>query len=74
MTELLDRAFATLRAMPEQQQDDVARALLGLANVISLRDVEPEHRSAVAEGLEQAARGEFASDDEVAEIMRRFGR
>lgn len=74
MTELLERAVAVLREMPEETQDDVARALLGMANAMSLDDIEPDHRDAVREGLEQAARGEFATDEEVAAIFRRFGR
>jgi predicted transcriptional regulator len=33
-----------------------------------------EEEAAVAEGLAQAERGEFASDDQIAEVWKRFGR
>ena len=33
MTELLNRAFAAAAALPEAQQDEIARVLLGLAGV-----------------------------------------
>jgi hypothetical protein len=33
MTELLTRAFAAAAALPESQQDEIARILLGLAGV-----------------------------------------
>jgi hypothetical protein len=34
--------------------------------------VDPEHLSAILEGLSQAKRGEFASDAEVEAALRRF--
>jgi predicted transcriptional regulator len=35
--------------------------------------VPEEHRAAVLEGLRQAARGEFASDEELAALWKRCG-
>ena len=61
MTKLLDQAFELLGQMPAKTQDDVARALIGMAEVIELDDIEPEHRAAVLEGMAQAQRGEFAA-------------
>ncbi len=34
--------------------------------------IDPEHLSAVLEGLDQASRGEFATDQEIAAAFRRF--
>lgn len=74
MTKMLDRAIEAVRRLPVGDQDDIARALLGMIEVIELDDIEPEHRAAVLEGLEQARRGEFATDKEVAEAFGRFDR
>jgi predicted transcriptional regulator len=35
--------------------------------------VPEEHRTAVLEGLEQAERGEFAADDELAALWKKCG-
>lgn len=35
--------------------------------------LDPAHREAVSEGLEQMRRGELASDEEIAAIYRRAG-
>ncbi|HEX3484239.1 MAG TPA: hypothetical protein VHT51_04215 [Micropepsaceae bacterium] len=73
MTKLLDKALETVRQLPASTQDEIARAMLHLAT----RDEVPEpidaaHLSAVLEGLSQAKRGEFATDEEVEAALRRF--
>lgn len=74
MTKLLEQAIAKARELPDEDQDTLAVALLSMASdglgAISLDD---ETRSAIREGLEQARRGEFASDDQVAALWSRFG-
>jgi hypothetical protein len=35
--------------------------------------IPPEHREAVQEGVDQADRGEFATDAEMKAVFRRFG-
>ena len=35
--------------------------------------ISPEHREAVQEGIDQADRGEFATDAEMKAVFRRFG-
>lgn len=74
MTKLLEQAFEALSRMPPDAQDDIARALLGIAETIEPEDIEPEHLAAVMEGKAQAERGEFASDEDVEAAFRRFGR
>lgn len=74
MTELLEKAVAALRKLPAADQDSIARTLLGFTDSEVLEEIEPEHRDAVLDGLGQAARGEFATDAEVAEAFRRFCR
>lgn len=75
MTKLLERALEAVRRLPADSQDEIARAMLHLAD----GDGEPEevdaaHLPAVLEGLAQARRGEFASDAEVEAAFRRFDR
>lgn len=75
MTELLEKALAAVRKMPPDAQDAVAEAMLSLAEIGSdgAEEIEPDHLAAVLEGLEQAERGELATDEEVAAAFRQFG-
>jgi hypothetical protein len=71
MTKLLEEAISKVRELPEAEQDEAAAFLLLLA----ARRAEPEHldedtRAAVREGLEQARRGEFASDEQIAALFK----
>jgi len=74
MTKLLEQAIAKVRELPEADQDEAAELLLSVFS----RRAEPVRlddgtRAAVREGLEQARRGEFASDEEMAEFFRQNG-
>ncbi len=70
MTKLLQEALAKLGALTEDEQDEAAELLL---NLVARRDgpvqLDEETRAAVREGLAQADRGEFASDEEMAEFF-----
>ena len=74
MTELLERAVATVRAMPPQTQDDIARLVLQLAS-----DDEPKiplteaERAAIALSKAAAARGDFATDEQVRAMWAKHG-
>lgn len=75
MTKLLEKAVQTVSRLEPEAQDEIARAMLRLA----AHDDEPEEVPAellahVLEGLRQSLRGEFAPDDEVEALFRRFGR
>jgi predicted transcriptional regulator len=75
MTKLLEQAIEAVRRLPADSQDDIARTILHLAG--SEAEAEPldaAHLAAVLEGLAQAKRGEFATDDEVEAAFRRFDR
>lgn len=77
MTDLLEKAVAAVGRMPAAEQDAIARAMLSLAQIgedADGDDMEPEHLTAVLEGLAQVERGEFATDEEVAAAFRRFER
>jgi predicted transcriptional regulator len=74
MTKLLERAIERMRELPAQDQDALANALLSLAGeptpVVALDD---DTRAAVTEGLGQAQRGDFVSDEEVRNAEKRRG-
>jgi predicted transcriptional regulator len=74
MTKLQERAIEQMRKLPVQDQDALANALLSLTGepttVILLDD---DARAAVEEGLAQARRGDFVSDEEVAKADKHRG-
>lgn len=72
MTKLLEKAVETVRKLPSENQDEIARAMLNLANDAEPEAVDPAHLSAVLEGLAQAENGKFATQAEVEAAFRRF--
>jgi len=75
MTKLLEKAVATVSQLPPEAQDEIARAMLHLAaQDDEPEEIPPEHLAHVLEGLAQSLRGEFAPDDEVEALFRRFGK
>ncbi len=73
MTDLLDRAIAYTRALPQEMQDEVARMLLryvGDAEPVVRLTPDEEKDLEVAEA--QADRGEFATDDEVRAVFAKY--
>jgi hypothetical protein len=74
MTKLLDRAIEVARALPPDVQDDIARVVLQLAgNDGSPIALSPEEQAAIAVSKGAAARGEFASEEEVRAVWRKHG-
>jgi hypothetical protein len=75
MTRLLEKAVETVRQLPPDSQDEIARAMLTLAgDEGEPEEIDPAHLSDVLESLAQAKRREFASDVEVEATLRRFDR
>lgn len=73
MTKLLEKALEAVRRLPSDSQDEIARAMLSLAeNDGEPEPIDPAHLAGVLESLGQAERGEFASDAAIAEAFRRF--
>jgi hypothetical protein len=74
MTRLLEQAIATVRELPDEDQDALAALLFSItggdASGVPLDD---RTRSAIREGLEQAERGGFVPDDIVAAADKRHG-
>jgi hypothetical protein len=75
MTKLLEKALETVRQLPADSQDEIARAMLMLAEQDGEpEDIDPAHLSDVLESLAQARRREFASDADIEAAFRRFDR
>lgn len=74
MTKLLEQAVETVRALPPEAQDAIARIILQFAGddepVIQLT---PEEEADLAAADEEIARGEFATDEEVRAIWAKHG-
>ena len=74
MTELLERAVEAARGLPPATQDEIARIVLQLAG-----DDEPrialtyDERAAIALSKAAAARGEYATDEQVRAVWAKHG-
>jgi predicted transcriptional regulator len=74
MTKVLEDAIAKVRKLPEDRQAYIAEVLEQFAAAGDAPFAVPEdHRAAVLEGLRQAERGEFASDEEMAALWKKSG-
>jgi len=75
MTKLLDQAVEAARTLPPDAQDDIAHVVLRLAGA----DDEPpvpltaEEQDAIAASKRAAARGEFATDEQVRAVWSKHG-
>ena len=75
MTQLFQKAVATVSALPDAQQDELARILLQLAGAEEpVYVLTPEEEADLDASLAEAARGEFASHEEVEAVWARFRR
>jgi predicted transcriptional regulator len=73
MTKLLDKALEAVRRLPLSSQDEIVHAMLTLASGEGESEaIDPAHLPAILEGLAQAKRGQFATDDEVEAVYLRF--
>jgi predicted transcriptional regulator len=61
------------RALPAEDQDAVAIAMLAMTEELPVVAVDNDARAAIREGLEQARRGEFVPDAEIEALWRRHG-
>jgi hypothetical protein len=73
MTKLLEQAVETVRGLPPEVEDELARVLLQLAGrdqpVVQLSAAD---EASLAESLAQADRGEFATDEQVRAIWAKY--
>lgn len=75
MTELLEKAVATARALPPDLQDEIARVMLLLASDDSqpVYQFTPDEEAEQDESEEAERRGDFATDEEVRAIWAKHG-
>jgi predicted transcriptional regulator len=74
MTKVLEDAIEKVRRLPEERHADVAEILEQIAAFGSDPFVVPEaHRAAVLQGLAEAGRGEYVSDEEMAALWKKCG-
>jgi hypothetical protein len=76
MTKLLDQALEAARGLSPADQDDIARMILRLVGTdgeASPVPVTPAEEAAVAASKAAAARGEFATEDQVRAVWAKHG-
>jgi hypothetical protein len=76
MTALLDRALKAARTLPPAAQDDIARVVLRLAGTddeAAPVALSPEEQAAIAISKAAAARGAFATDEQVRAVWAKHG-
>ena len=75
MTKLLDQALEAARNLPPETQDDIARVVLQLAGAEDETPVPltPEEHAAIRASKAAAARGEFATDEQVRAVWAKHG-
>ena len=75
MTKLLENALLTVGALPDAEQDEIARLIMRLANADDQPPVmlTPAEREAIARSKAAAERGEFATDEQVRAVWSSRG-
>ncbi len=75
MTKLLDRAIAAARSLPPDAQDDIAHVVLRLTGADDETSVPltPDQQAAIATSKAAAARGGFATDEQVRAVWAKHG-
>jgi hypothetical protein len=72
MDKTLDAALERIRSWPPDRQEDLVRMLDEIeASGVAVYDMSDEEERLVRVGLEQAERGEFVSDNDMAAFWRR---
>lgn len=72
MTKLLDRAVRAMRNLPPSDQDEIAGIMLRLAGADEEPlALSPEEHEAISRSEAAAARGEFATDEQVQAVWAR---
>ena len=71
----IDAVLDRVRTWPPERQEDAARVLLQMEEAgTEVYRLSDDERAAIEEGMAQARRGEFATDEEVAAVFNRHRR
>ena len=75
MTKLLDQALEAVRNLSPDEQNDIARFVLRLTGTDEEPPVPlmPDEQAAIAASKAAAARGEFATDEQVRAVWAKHG-
>jgi hypothetical protein len=75
MTRLFEQAVEAVRNLSPDEQDDIARVVLRLAGADDEPPVSltPDEQTAIANSKAAAARGEFATDEQVRAVWAKHG-
>jgi hypothetical protein len=74
MTKLLEKGIKAIKSLPPERQDMVGVLLLDIAESDSREYVlTPEQLADLEVSIAEADRGEFATDEEVAAMWKKFG-
>ncbi|HUA55451.1 MAG TPA: hypothetical protein VMB81_24930 [Candidatus Sulfotelmatobacter sp.] len=75
MTKLLDQALEAVRRLPPEAQDKIARAIIQLvgADLSEPIALSPDERAAIDRSMAEAARGEFATAEQVRRVWAKHG-
>ena len=74
MTKLFDKAVERIRALSAEEQDELARILLRLVGEDEeVYQLTAEEEADLIKADEEIARGEFATDDQMAAIWAKHG-
>jgi len=72
MIKVLEQAIEKVKQLPEDRQAYAAEVLEQIAaQQLGVFQIPDDHIAAVMEGLAQAERGEFATDEEVDAVLRK---
>jgi hypothetical protein len=73
MTRLLEKGIEAVRALPADRQDMAGELLLSIAKNEPQYRLSAEQIEDLKHAIEEAARGEFATDKEMTETWKKFG-
>jgi hypothetical protein len=73
MTKLFEKGIEAIRALPRESQDTAGELLLALAGRAPQYELTSEQLDDLRLAISDADRGEFGTDDEMAETWKKFG-
>ena len=73
MTKLFEQGIEAVRALPADRQDMAGELLLSLATHKPQYRLTPAQLEDVKRAIAEADRGEFATDEEMAQTWKKFG-
>ena len=73
MIKVFENLIDRIAVLPKEAQDEVVRSVLEIeARHLGVYQLSDEERADILEALAEVRRGEVASEEEVAEVFRRF--